>query len=290
MSLPLNQTNPQLNDLLLRGGSSLSPELKEQAIDDILAEFGSAPTKKVAKQAVPAQKQPASPAPSAPLVIDGVDFSEFLDNAPASRKTVAAPIPDTQPIHEPVKSSAPEKSAVTEDASAPDAAAAQPAARRVGIGSILLRIFAFAAALATAGFLYTQTMQSRQSSASFDAVSSAVLQSIDLTDMQEADAQMVRRLYGFAPSEMDGCLLYYPATNMGARELLLVKLSDLSQQTSVSDAIQARRQTQMKSFEGYGVEQYDLLTNSVVEIQGNYILFVVHENAAAAAQAFLKAL
>ena len=46
MSLPLNQTNPQLNDLLLRGGSSLSPELKEQAIDDILAEFGSAPEKK----------------------------------------------------------------------------------------------------------------------------------------------------------------------------------------------------------------------------------------------------
>ena len=243
MSLPLNQRNPQLNDLLLRGGRSLSPE------------------------------QPASPAPSAPLVIDGVDFSEFLDNAPASRKTAAAPIPDPQPIREPVKTPeankppAPEKSAVTEDVPAPDTAAAQPAARRVGIVSILLRIFAFAAALATAGFLYTQTMQNRQSSASFDAVSSAVLQSIDLTDMQEADAQMVRRLYGFAPSEMDGCLLYYPATNMGARELLLVK-----------------------SFEGYGVEQYDLLSNSVVEIQGNYILFVVHENAAAAAQAFLKAL
>ncbi len=49
MSLPLNQTNPQLNDLLLRGGSSLSPELKEQAIDDILAEFGSAPAKKGAR-------------------------------------------------------------------------------------------------------------------------------------------------------------------------------------------------------------------------------------------------
>ena len=106
MSLPLNQTNPQLNDLLLRGGSSLSPELKEQAIDDILAEFGSAPTKKAAKQAVPAQKQPASPAPSAPLVINGVDFSEFLDNAPASRKTAAAPIPDPQPIREPVKTPA----------------------------------------------------------------------------------------------------------------------------------------------------------------------------------------
>ena len=53
MSLPLNQTNPQLNDLLLRGGSSLSPELKEQALDDILAEFGSAPAKKAPAQTAP---------------------------------------------------------------------------------------------------------------------------------------------------------------------------------------------------------------------------------------------
>lgn len=36
-------------------------------------------------------------------MIDGVDFSEFLDNVPASRKTAAAPIPDPQPIREPVK-------------------------------------------------------------------------------------------------------------------------------------------------------------------------------------------
>lgn len=308
MSLPLNQPNPKLNDLLLRGGSSLSPELKEQALDDILAEFGSAPAKKAPEQAAQAQKQPASPAPSEPLVIDGVDFSEFLSSAPTSGKAAAAPIPTPQPVSEQPKAAAElnraepkrkeenakaptsEKPAVRESAPAPESAAQSAARRRVGIGSVFLRIFAFAAALATVGFLYTQTMQNRQSSASFDTVSSAVLQALDLTDMQEADAQMVRRLYGFAPSEMDGCLLYYPATNMGARELLIVKLSDLSQQTSVSDAIQARRQTQMKSFEGYGVEQYDLLSNAALEIQGNYILFVVHENAAAAAQAFLKAL
>ncbi len=308
MSLPLNQPNPKLNDLLLRGGSSLSPELKEQALDDILAEFGSAPAKKAPKQAAPTQKRPASHAPSESLVIDGVDFSEFLSSAPANGKAAAAPIPAPQPVsgqpkaaaepkrvepkpkEENSRAPAPEKPAAREAAPTPEAAAQPAARRRVGIGSIFLRIFAFVAALATVGFLYTQTMQNRQSSASFDTVSSAVLQTLDLTDMQEADAQMVRRLYGFAPSEMDGCLLYYPATNMGAREFLIVKLSDLSQQTSVSDAIQARRQTQMKSFEGYGVEQYDLLSNSVVEIQGNYILFVVHENAAAAAQAFLKAL
>lgn len=97
MSLPLNQTNPQLNDLLLRGGSSLSPELKEQAIDDILAEFGSAPTKKAAKQAVPAQKQPASPAPSAPLVIDGVDFQSFWTTLRPAAKPPLPPFPTRSP-------------------------------------------------------------------------------------------------------------------------------------------------------------------------------------------------
>ncbi|MFR7745169.1 MAG: hypothetical protein ACLU3I_19450 [Acutalibacteraceae bacterium] len=101
----------------------------------------------------------------------GSTFQSFGQRS-GQPQTAAAPIPDPQPIREPVKTPeankppAPEKSAVTEDVPAPDTAAAQPAARRVGIVSILLRIFAFAAALATAGFLYTQTMQNRQSSAS----------------------------------------------------------------------------------------------------------------------------
>ena len=384
MSLSLNQPTPRLNDLLLRGGDDLSPELKEQALDDILAEFGSAPAKKAPAQAAPMPKPSFSAAPSGPLmpevetktvpdsrisssesptpvkpsiqhqitfpaasvqpvsaseinaapakpaapslVIDGIDFSEFLDDAPAdhSERAANAPVSSDQPaaapeavpeqpeatapsrVDEPkaaakaskkvkksknAKESAAKKPVVTDTDTALDDAAPRPEIRRrAKPGSIVLRILAFASVLATVGFLYTQTIQDRQSSAPFDSVRSAVLQTLDLADMQEADAQMVRRLYGFAPSEVDGCLLYYPATNMGARELLIVKLSDLSQQKSISDAIQARKQTQMKSFEGYGIEQYDLLSNSIVEVQGNYILFVVHEDAAAAAQAFLKAL
>lgn len=384
MSLSLNQPTPRLNDLLLRGGDDLSPELKEQALDDILAEFGSAPAKKAPAQTAPkpnpgfssapsgtltpeaeaeairgcrspsteplspvtaadpqsipfptasvqpdsAPKSNAAPAKSASpsLVIDGIDFSEFLNDAPTdySDSSANAPVssghpavaPDPAPEHpeaaessrvvdpeapakaskkvkkeKNAKESAAEKPVVMDHDTALDDTAPRPEIRRrAKPGSIVLRILAFAAVLATVGFLYTQTLQNRQSSASFDSVRSAVLQTLDLADMQEADAQMVRRLYGFAPSEVDGCLLYYPSTNMGARELLIVKLSDLSQQKSVSDAIQARKQTQMKSFEGYGIEQYDLLSNSIVEVQGNYILFVVHENAAAAAQAFLKAL
>ena len=103
--------------------------------------------------------------------------------------------------------------------------------------------------------------------------------------------QGVKRLYGLNPSDFDGCLLYYPQTNMEAEELLLLKLRDTSQQEAVRAAVEARLETQKTSFDGYGLEQYDLLTNhSILDIRGNYVLFVVHKDAAAVQQAFRGAL
>lgn len=346
------------NDLFSDGMPDLTPEQKSLALDDILAEFGSA-----LQSPPPAEPEPSAPAArqeqkteppaeaSAPsLVIDGYDFSQFLsDDFGASQDDAAPPVqappaaaPTQAPAEQPAAEARPQDTSASEaaapslvidgvdfseflsddfapeapspapvsckpaqpreqqkkpapkatkSASVPDENAPRPQIRRKATpGGILLRIAAFAAVLATVVFLYTQVMQDRVSSASFDDVSRAVLDQLDLDEMQPADAQMIRRLYGFAPSEMDGCTLYYPSTNMGARELLLVKLSDLSQQKAVTAAITARRQTQMNSFEGYGIEQYDLLEHSVLEVQGNYILFVVHEKADAVRQAFLKAL
>lgn len=348
------------NDLFSDGMPDLTPEQKSLALDDILAEFGSAlqsPPPAEPEPSAPAARQeqktePPAEAAAPSLVIDGYDFSHFLsDDFGASQDEAAPPVqappaaepsqaPAEQPAAEarpqdaPTASEAAEPSLVidgvdfseflsddfapeapspapvsckpaqpreqqkkrapkaSKSAPVPDESAPRPQIRRrkATPGGILLRIAAFAAVLATVVFLYTQVMQDRVSSANFDDVSRAVLDQLDLDEMQPADAQMIRRLYGFAPSEMDGCTLYYPSTNMGARELLLVKLSDLSQQKAVTAAITARRQTQMNSFEGYGIEQYDLLEHSVLEVQGNYILFVVHEKADAVRQAFLKAL
>ena len=78
---------------------------------------------------------------------------------------------------------------------------------------------------------------------------------------------------------------------MGAEELLIVKLSDMSQQDSVRAAAEKRLATQKTTFEGYCGEQCDLLTNhSILEVRGNYILFVVHNSCDDALKAFLKAL
>ena len=122
-------------------------------------------------------------------------------------------------------------------------------------------------------------------------VAEAVVETIDMENMLEADNQLIKRFYGLDPSSFEGCILYYPTTNMMAEEVLIVKLKDMSQQEQVRTAIEKRIETQKTTFEGYGVEQFDLLTNNaVVEVRGNFVLFIVNADSAEAQKAFLKAI
>lgn len=138
-------------------------------------------------------------------------------------------------------------------------------------------------------FLSTMLAKGKESQTEFSVMSEAVTASADLTSMQQADNQMFKRLYGLDPADYDGVLLYYPTTNMGAEELLLVKLKDTAQQETVSAAIEARLRTQKSSFDGYGVEQYAMLEKSVTELQGNYALLIVAADTEPVRQAFLGA-
>ena len=122
-------------------------------------------------------------------------------------------------------------------------------------------------------------------------VEAAVVAEIDMTNMLQGDNKMIKRFYGLDPAAFEACILYYPTTNMMAEELLIVKLSDVSQQEMVRSAVEARIATQKNTFEGYGVEQFEMLSNNaVVEVRGNYVLFVVNAASADAQKAFLGAI
>ena len=129
------------------------------------------------------------------------------------------------------------------------------------------------------------------SSAEATDVAAAVTAEIDMTNMLPGDNKMIKRFYGLDPAQFESCILYYPTTNMMAEELLIVKLREVSQQETVRQAVEARITTQKNTFEGYGVEQFALLSDhAVVEVRGNYVFFVVNAQSAAARDAFLKAL
>lgn len=155
---------------------------------------------------------------------------------------------------------------------------------------ILLEVLKWLFVAALCVFLYFILSANRESRAAFSDVQEAVISAADLTPMAEGDNQTLKRLYGLSASDYENVLLYYPTTNMGAEELLLIQLKDLSQQQAVKDAIESRLDTQKKSFDGYGVDQYAMLEKAVVEVQGNYILLVVANDPAPVRKAFLGAL
>ena len=161
---------------------------------------------------------------------------------------------------------------------------------KVAAKGFLLSVFTLAILALLAAFLISLTAANRTSNADFSDVSDAVLASADLSPMLEGDNQMIRRIYGLDPSAFQGAMLYYPSGNMGCEELLLIQLSDLSQQEMVQNAMHSRIASQRSAFDGYAPEQCAMLDRGIVEVRGNYVLLVVAKDPDSVRNAFLGAL
>ena len=158
--------------------------------------------------------------------------------------------------------------------------------------TIIYEICRWAAAAAAVIFILSAADNpTAVSGVSPETLMKAVCDSADMTNMQPAGNQMVKRLYGIDPSDYDFCRLYSPGTNMDVDELLLIKLSDRSQEQSLLDAVESRLDGQKKAFESYGVEQMELLGNhSFAESRAGFFLFVINSKDENIRSAFLNTL
>ena len=126
--------------------------------------------------------------------------------------------------------------------------------------------------------------------ADFSVLREQAEQAMDTTGMREADAHVLRRLYGLNGGELAGWALWTSEDNMAVEELLLAECVSEAQAEQVREALEARRSTQIQNFEGYGPEQVRLLEDSIMEVRGVYVLFVVSEQAREVKDAFLSVL
>ena len=156
--------------------------------------------------------------------------------------------------------------------------------------AIVLEIVKWLLVVAMAAAIILQLSGNAESDVPFDTVKEKVLAAADLSEMGEADNQMIKRLYKLSQADYDGICLYSPTSLMGVDEILLVRLSNTDQQDTVAAAIESRLDTQLSNFDGYGTNQYETLENSITLIRGNYILFVVAEDPDTVSQAFLDAI
>ena len=128
------------------------------------------------------------------------------------------------------------------------------------------------------------------SNSKISKVTENVTKSMDMEKLTESDHRMVKRLYGINANDYEGVSLYVAGSNMEVEELLIVKLKSTEQAEAVEEAIKKRLDRQLESFEGYGPEQCTMLNDHVLDVKGNYILYVVNNKAKAADKAFQKSL
>ncbi|MBQ9031003.1 MAG: DUF4358 domain-containing protein [Parasporobacterium sp.] len=119
----------------------------------------------------------------------------------------------------------------------------------------------------------------KESSASFESVSAAVSGSITTQKAVLNSDRYLKKYFGLNAEEYDGVLIYTPATNMYANEVLLIKLKDRSQADAAAAAIEERIESQRTIFSGYAPDAVGLLENAVLDVQGNYILYITDDQA-----------
>lgn len=155
------------------------------------------------------------------------------------------------------------------------------------------RILRFISLLMTAALvvvIFVYLVRSEGSSKPIDEVAAQVTGLFENDKSEKSPERMLKKHYGLNAQDYEGVVLYSPISNMDAEELLIVKLLSTDQMDPLMEAVQERLDSQTNIYEGYAPEQYDLCTHAVLDPEGNYFLFVVHENADQIQDAFRQAL
>lgn len=135
-------------------------------------------------------------------------------------------------------------------------------------------------------FIIVDVNGDKISTSDIETVKNEVNKVSGFANIPEAENRTIKRFYGLDPSEYEGIIAYVPQDDMAVDEMVIVKLKDTSQQEVVEQALEQRVDTQLKSFEGYGAEQVAILKKHVLNVEGNYIFYMVGENTKEAQKAF----
>lgn len=149
--------------------------------------------------------------------------------------------------------------------------------------AFLYKIMRWATVVIALVFLLSISSGDTDTQASFAQIETAVSAQMDLSLVQKADESKLERFYGLRSEDFANSILYIPTDGVVyVEELLLVELKDETQKQTVLDAINARLETQKKTFENYNMfGQYEKLTQKThIEVRGNFILFVISCDAA----------
>ena len=117
-----------------------------------------------------------------------------------------------------------------------------------------------------------------------------IIQSTDMGDMEKFGNTEFKKTFGVNANDYAGVVYYGHQSIMNSETVLVICLESESQGEDIVNIINTRKETNMELFKSYAPDQYKLLTESILEQKGKYVLYVVSDNAAEIEKAFMKSI
>ena len=112
-------------------------------------------------------------------------------------------------------------------------------------------------------------------------IKSDLAETINLDFVNVGDEKTLKNLYYINKNDIEDFISYAPKSNMEVEEILVLKTKEGTDISEIKSKIDKRLQKQGESFKNYRPEKYNIIENAVLEEEGQYLIFIVSENASA---------
>ena len=106
-----------------------------------------------------------------------------------------------------------------------------------------------------------------------------MLAKIEQPMMMELTGEQVQEVYNIDPEKLADYAIRIPMMNVKSNEIAILKVKDVADVPAVEEAVKQRAQTVQQQFETYLPDQYENAKNYKVVTKGNYVLFVISDQA-----------
>lgn len=144
---------------------------------------------------------------------------------------------------------------------------------------IMAALLVFMIIMLTAGKSRTVPMEEIQSR--MEAIPS-------VSELQKKDLSDAAKTFSVDASLIDEGIYYRVDDIMNVNELLIVRISDDEKRQKLIDAVESYLEDKTAAFDGYGTNQYGLLSNAVRTEKGEYFFFGVSDDVLEWETQFLK--
>ena len=106
-----------------------------------------------------------------------------------------------------------------------------------------------------------------------------MLAKVEQPMMMELTDEQVKDIYNIDPEKLADYAIRIPMMNVKSNEIAILKVKDVADVPAVEEAVKQRAETVQQQFETYLPDQYENAKNYKVVTKGNYVLFVISDQA-----------